>query len=374
MASPPRLAPTAAGALNTSSSAPKPTSGQVVMGTCGWSSADAPWAKTPTGTTAADKLRMYSGAAIGFGCVEVDTTTYQLVSPTHVAKWCAATPPGFMFCFKMFGFICAKGGQLGGQFPRDIQDKLPPSLANAPKGTRVDLHQVPDTAVDEIWERFHQSIEPARAAGKLGPVLFQFHLGFLPGEASRAHVEWCRARLGADIKMAVDFRDRAWVEGPQLGATVRWLRALDIALAASDDLQHELTGESADGARIRLPIVARVSTPLFAFARVHRRAGCERLLDGNEIAEWASLLRRLRTGGDTDTDGVAWIGDEPDPALTGPIFFLWGTDYKDQCMTNAAALQEALGEQSFDWKEYLKQLQTNSKGGLASFLAKGRCG
>ena len=317
---------------------------------------------------------MYSGAAIGFGCVEVDTTTYQLVSPTHVAKWCAATPPGFMFCFKMFGFICAKGGQLGGQFPRDIQDKLPPSLANAPKGTRVDLHQVPDTAVDEIWERFHQSIEPARAAGKLGPVLFQFHLGFLPGEASRAHVEWCRARLGADIKMAVDFRDRAWVEGPQLGATVRWLRALDIALAASDDLQHELTGESADGARIRLPIVARVSTPLFAFARVHRRAGCERLLDGNEIAEWASLLRRLRTDGDTDTDGVAWIGDEPDPALTGPIFFLWGTDYKDQCMTNAAALQEALGEQSFDWKEYLKQLQTNSKGGLASFLAKGRCG
>jgi uncharacterized protein YecE (DUF72 family) len=351
-----------------------PKNGQVVMGTCGWSSSDAPWSKAPTGTAAADKLRMYSGPAIGFGCVEVDTTTYQIVNPAHVAKWCAATPPGFMFCFKMFGFICAKGGQLGGQFPRDIQDKLPAPLAHAPKGTRVELQEVPDAVVDEIWERFHRSIEPARAAGKLGPVLFQFHQGFLPGDASRAHVEWCRSRLGADIKMAVDFRDRAWVEGPQLGATVRWLRKLDVALAASDDLQHELTGDSSGGTHNRLPIIARVATPSFAFARVHRRAGSERLLDGNEIAEWASLLRRLRNGVTAGgVDGGAWIGDEPDPPLTGPIFFFWGTDHKDQCMTNAATLQEALGEQSFNWKHHLKELQANSKGGLAGFLGKGRC-
>lgn len=347
--------------------------GQVMMGTCGWSSNDAPWAKPPTGATAAEKLRMYSGPGIGFGCVEVDTSTYQIVDPAHVAKWCAATPPGFVFCFKMFGFVCAKGGQLGGQFPRDIQDKLPGPLAQAPKGTRVDLHQIPDAVIDEIWDRFHQSIEPARAAGKLGPVLFQFHLGFVPGDSSRAHVEWCRARLDAHIRMAVDFRDRAWVEGPQLGATVRWLRTLDIALAASDDLQHELTGDASSGDRVRLPIVARVATPQFAFARVHRRAGCERLLDGNEIAQWASLLRRMRKGETGEDERSSWIGDEPDPALTGPIFFFWGTDHKDQCVKNAAALQEALGEQNFDWKTYLKELQANVKGGLAGFLAKGRC-
>jgi uncharacterized protein YecE (DUF72 family) len=351
--------------------------GQVVMGTCGWSSSDAPWAKPPTGTSAADKLRMYSGPAIGFGCVEVDTSTYQIVNPAHVAKWCAATPPGFVFCFKMFGFICAKGGQLGGQFPRDIQDMLPPPLANAPKGTRIEMPQVPGKIIDEIWRRFHLSIEPARVAQKLGPVLFQFHLGFDVTDANRRHVEWCRARLGADIRMAVEFRDRAWVDGSQLGATVCWLRSLGIALAASDDLQHELlggrggSGESGSGeSHVRLPIIARAATPDFGFARVHRRAGSERLLDGTEIAEWASLLRRWRDGAG-ESEGE-WIGDVRDPALKGPIYFLWGTDHKDQCVTNAAALCEALGEQCFDWKQHLQEVQSKAKGGLAGFLAKGK--
>ena len=47
-------------------------------------------------------------------------------------------------------------------------------------------------------------------AGKLGSVLFQFHLTFSPTAGNKQHVEWCRSRLHADITMAVEFRNRAW--------------------------------------------------------------------------------------------------------------------------------------------------------------------
>ena len=49
-----------------------PAPGQVVMGTCGWSSHDAPWAKPPTGSDAAAKLRMYRcGLRVREWCLSV---------------------------------------------------------------------------------------------------------------------------------------------------------------------------------------------------------------------------------------------------------------------------------------------------------------
>ena len=49
-------------------------------------------------------------------------------------------------------------------------------------------------------------------AGKLGVVLFQFHNSFSPTVANRAHVTWCRERLQAHIRMAVEFRHRGWFD------------------------------------------------------------------------------------------------------------------------------------------------------------------
>ena len=144
---------------------------------------------------------------------------------------------------------------------------------HASAAAQVKLHSLSDDAVAAIWARFHAAIEPARAvrsnntswttkgsnlwspealcwamsycmashvalhmsnlhscgvavpvqyqmaedwllvglqAGKLGCVMFQFHLSFAPTQASRAHVEWCREKLRQDVAMAVEFRNRAW--------------------------------------------------------------------------------------------------------------------------------------------------------------------
>ena len=363
---------------------PRPAAGAVVQGTCGWSDSDAPWSRPGPGATSADRLRMYANAMGVFGCVEVDTATYQLVPPEHVARWVAATPRGFKFCFKAFGFLCAKGGQLGGQFPKDLAEKVGRGTAGW-----VRLEEVPKDIVGEIWRRFHASLEPALAADKLGPTLFQYHVSFTPGEGNKQHVEWCRANLRADVQMAVEFRDRAWVSGAQLETTVKWLRGLGIALVVSDDLEHELPcrGNTVGPAHVqkvikpraeatRLPLVARVTTPAFAFARVHRRSGTERALTEAEIAEWSALLRGMRSGGGlgepSPQPGLWDEARELDPPLQGPVFMLWGTDCKDQQLLNARALQRALGPQAYDWAAHLREVGAQQKGGMQAFLARGK--
>jgi uncharacterized protein YecE (DUF72 family) len=54
---------------------------------------------------------------------------------------------------------------------------------------------------------------PRLQGGRLGSVVFQFHLSFKPSEANQRHVEHCRRMLAAHIPMAVEFRDRGWFQG-----------------------------------------------------------------------------------------------------------------------------------------------------------------
>ena len=82
-------------------------SGLVVQGTMGWSDAGAPWARA---RSAREKLALY---ARSFGCVEVDTSTYAIPDPAVVGAWAAATPPGFVFHFKLFGWLATDGGPFG---------------------------------------------------------------------------------------------------------------------------------------------------------------------------------------------------------------------------------------------------------------------
>lgn len=345
--------------------------GQVLQGTCGWSDSGAPWSRPVGGSSAENKLRVFSGPGLGlFGCVEVDTSTYQIPSRHHVQKWVGATPQGFQFCFKAFGWLCSRGGQLA-VLPASVRQLLPPTDEAHQRFT--DLELLPPAATAEIWRLFHESIRPAQEAGKLGPVLFQFHLNFGPSADRRRYVEWCRSKLDPSIQMVVEFRSRQWVseENGQLQATVEWLRTIGVALCASDDLEHEMRqGDRAQRGLQpgeiprRLPIVARAPIPAFAFARVHRRRGNQRRLSAEEMAEWSLILRRWRDGGaGTGTGGGDPEGDdsEGDPALTGPIYFMWGTDHREQSTQNARALAAALGPQAFDWRAHV-----NSQAGVGS--------
>lgn len=170
-----------------------------------------------------------------FGIVEVNTSTYAIPRPQQVQSWVDRVPAGFRFHFKAFGLFCSRS--IGySALPYELK-----AITADPGGHgNVSLADLGDERVQQIWDIFHAAIAPAKAAAKLGVVVFQFHLNFTPGETNRQHVLWCREKLAGDVPMAVEFRNRAWFESPAAAAeTASFLRAHGIILIAADELKHE---------------------------------------------------------------------------------------------------------------------------------------
>ena len=186
---------------------------------------------------------------------------------------------------------------------------------------------------------------PVARANKLACVVFQFHTSFGVSASNRGKVEELRSRLDKKIRMAVEFRDRAWIVGAVGDETVRWCARLDLALVASDELAHETaqpdrqqTGLPPGQKRTVMPTRLVASASWGAVARVHRRhGGAERVLSPSEIAPWgariAAILPTLREGKHTHA--------HTKPNGGSPMYVMWGTDYRDAPLLNAAALSEA---------------------------------
>ena len=58
---------------------------------------------------------------------------------------------------------------------------------------RLSCSDLPPEAVDATWQRFNESCEEALRVGKLGLIVFQYHLGFKPSEANHELVRDCRS-------------------------------------------------------------------------------------------------------------------------------------------------------------------------------------
>lgn len=301
---------------------------EVIQGTCGWSDTtlvDCGRFYPKKTMSSADKLAVYSRKGL-FGCVEVDSSNYNIPKVESVAEWVKATPPGFVFHFKAFGLL-VNGSMAYSALPRDIRE----GLGSQPPNKRIALSQIGDEQVQGLWDRFHRSLQPAIAAGKMGAVVFQFQLNVVPSPEAMEHVEYCARKLLPGLRMAVEFRNRLWLSEQQLPATTAWLGALrdeGVALIACDDLASEVYGKPQDLLGDHLPVVLTAQPcAAMAYVRVHRREGCERVLSDREVADWAQRIAQIYSDGG---------------GLRGPLHFLWGTDHEDQPMTNAAHLCAAL--------------------------------
>jgi uncharacterized protein YecE (DUF72 family) len=150
---------------------PTTTPGQIHVGTQGWNY-DA-WVGPfyPVGTHQGDFLTIYARA---FDTVEVDSTFYAIPPAKTVRGWADRTPKGFTFALKL---------------PQEI------------------THERRFRDVEEVAKLF---FDRARELGdKLGPILVQlgpdFELAELPALARFLPL------LPPDIRFAVEFRRRAWI-------------------------------------------------------------------------------------------------------------------------------------------------------------------
>src|SRR6185312_2263679 len=123
----------------------------VRIGTCSW--ADEALSKYfyPPKLPAKERLAWY---AEHFDTVEVDSTYYRLPDESMVQCWAERTPDGFTIPVK------------AETIPDDLRREMP-----VDERGRVD--RPPRELRGEIFRRFLEALEPLRAAGKLGGLLFQ---------------------------------------------------------------------------------------------------------------------------------------------------------------------------------------------------------
>jgi uncharacterized protein YecE (DUF72 family) len=144
---------------------------RIRLGTQGWNYAGWVGPFYPSGTRPRDFLKLYSR---GLDTVEVDSTFYAIPAASTVRGWVERTPEGFTFSLKV---------------PRDI------------------THEQRLVGTDALFDEF---TDRARELGpKLGPILIQLGPDFAPSE--RSALQRFLARLPPDLRFAVEFRQRGWI-------------------------------------------------------------------------------------------------------------------------------------------------------------------
>ncbi|TML76067.1 MAG: DUF72 domain-containing protein [Actinobacteria bacterium] len=256
------------------------------IGTCSWADeALSKWFYPPK-LPAKERLAWY---AEHFDTVEVDSTFYRLPSDSMVQGWAERTPDGFTMHVKAFGLM-TRHPVKAEVLPEDLRDEVP-------RDERGRVDRPPRELRAEVFRRFLAALEPLRAAGKLGGILFQLPPYVVHKDASLDYLEWAREHLGSD-EMLVEFRHRSWLDDEHRAESLAFLERIGAGYVVVDAPRSET-------ARNLVPTVV-ATTSSTAYVRFHGRnlttwnkrggSAAERfdyLYSDEELGEWIEPLREL---------------------------------------------------------------------------------
>jgi uncharacterized protein YecE (DUF72 family) len=294
--------------------------GQILVGTTSWAEKtliESGRFYPPDATSAEARLRYY---ATQFPVVEVDSTYYGLPSERNALLWAERTPPGFIFHVKAFRLFTLHQTSPDA-LPRDVRARLD---VRAQKNLYYD--DLPDALKDELWRRFHLALEPLRARGKLGAVLFQFPPWFVFRRESFTHIEECARRMEGDL-VAIEFRNRTWFDERHREPTLQFERGHGLVHVVTDGPQ---------GFASSVPAVWEVTQPALALVRLH----------GRNAATWQKATRTAAERFDylySEAELERFV--EPVRALARraeAVHVLFNNCREDKAQRNAAFLQARL--------------------------------
>jgi uncharacterized protein YecE (DUF72 family) len=147
--------------------------------------------------------------------VEVNSTFYSVPDPRMVERWCRCTPDGFTFDVKLHQLFSRHSTAL--KF-------LPPKLQHRAEANEKGKVKLTPAIEKAMIREFLHGIEPIRASGKLGALLLQLSPSFSPARHALSELDELLGAIGHYSK-AIEFRNRNWVEGEQLPATLKYLAA-----------------------------------------------------------------------------------------------------------------------------------------------------
>jgi uncharacterized protein YecE (DUF72 family) len=312
----------------------------VRVGTCSFADEALTSAWYPRGIrTGAERLRYY---AERFDTVEIDSTFYALPAAERTETWAERTPPGFVFHVKAFAMM-TRHPVRAEQLPPDLRD-----LAELDERGRVERPSRELRAA--VFERFHEALEPLRAAGKLGGILMQFPPYVVPKEASYEYLAWAQTHLGGD-EMLTEFRHRSWLDDEHREEVLRFLEDRRQSLVVVDAPRT--------GGKNVLPTVVAVTGPT-AYVRMHgRNAGTWNVRGGSaaerfdylyseqELSEWVEPLRELASAASRlfvffNNNGQSTVDDPDAPLRIDGNFGEPQTRRVAQAPTNAVMLRQLL--------------------------------
>jgi uncharacterized protein YecE (DUF72 family) len=228
-------------------------------GTAGWTDKTLIASKRfyPRGCNSAEaRLRFYASQ---FPLVEVDSSYYAMPSASNAQLWTERTPDDFTFNFKAFRLFT--GHQTSPDvLPKDLAMALPGTLTTTRK-KHVYYRDMPLEIRDELWRRYRDALEPLRASGRLGAVLFQFAPWITHTPDSLALVDECTARM-AGYTVAAEFRNQSWFDDAHAQWSLDFLRERRLA--------HVIVDAPPDVTN-RVHTVWEVTHPQLAFVRLHGR-------------------------------------------------------------------------------------------------------
>ncbi len=230
---------------------------RILIGTASWT--DPTLVKEghfyPAGTTSAEaRLRYY---AEQFPIVEVDSTYYFPPSEKNSVLWIERTPKDFTFNIKAYSLLTNHPTKRESVY-KDLQADIPKDLEDKKNLYR---EQLPESLVDEVWQRFHDALMPLHSAGKLGAVLFQFPQWFVIGRKNRDYILECADRL-RDFRVVVEFRHKTWMQERNAEETLSFLEEHDLPFVCVDMPQ---------GFDSSIPPVAAATAKDLAVVRFHGR-------------------------------------------------------------------------------------------------------
>jgi uncharacterized protein YecE (DUF72 family) len=202
--------------------------------------------------TAEARLRYY---AEQFPIVEVDSTYYFPPSEKNSVLWIERTPKDFTFNVKAYSLLTNHPTRPDSLY-KDLQ--LPEELADKKNLYR---EQLPDTIVDEVWQRFRDALMPLHSAGKLGAVLFQYPQWFVIGRKNKDYILDCAERL-KEFRIAIEFRHKTWLEERNVDETLSFLSNHNLPYVSVDMPQ---------GFDSSLPPIAAATVDDIAMVRFHGR-------------------------------------------------------------------------------------------------------
>ena len=272
----------------------------------------------PSVKTAEERLRFYASV---FPIVEADSTFYGMPSERNARLWAERTPDGFVFDVKAFRLFTHHRTPVG-SLPVDLREAFEPG------GSNVYYHKVPEAILDELWGRFRSALEPLRASGRLGVVLFQLAPWVVFGNDALEHIARCAERMQG-FRVAVEMRNISWLGPRHRAETVEFLRERGLVLVVVDEPQES---------SFSVPAVWEATSADVAVFRLHGRN--RRMWEKKDLDTAADRFAYLYS----DEELESFV--EPVKALaesTESVHVLFNNCHADWAQRNASAFTAMLG-------------------------------